>query len=181
MPRKNGRRTEEMLRERLQYETSRTRPAFSEQVHQRLCDEVLRHGASLGAPQHARERRRRIFTWTAAAATVAALLTCAAWLVLVGEPSQPSPSRDVILAESDFPAEPPGIGELAAWADLSENTTARLDQYMSSTLDSRWGYLDRDARSAVGMLAKALPVDTEFLPWFSREAENTTRDLSARD
>lgn len=164
---------------RLHLEASLTRPEFSEQLHQRLRDSVFRPHAA-APPRHAAGMlATRLFTrLTAAAGFLAILTTGIVWRGSgpIGDPAQTPGPHKATLAEAETVPVRSMAAEFDVWAGLSQDAVARLDLFVSSTSDSRWAYLDQDARSGLAVLANAVPVGMDFLPWLSALGEESGRE-----
>ncbi|NLX95684.1 MAG: hypothetical protein GXY83_05870 [Rhodopirellula sp.] len=171
MPENIDRHEENALRRQILQEASLTRPDFSERIHRRLHDEVCRRRRIM--PLGLGDRPDRTRRWVAAAAVLAVSVAAGAvWLGSSGlaRPSRPDATK---VAEAEVVPVEPIAAEEDPWADLEESALAQLDLLVSSTVDSRWAYLDQDARSALAMLADTVPVRVEFLPWLAGSAEET--------
>lgn len=142
------------LAERLKAEAEASRPAFSEELHARLC-RALREGETPPAwPAEARLSRRRLAYAAAVLACLAAALLLAVWLGVA--PRRGPDPRDTVpqLADGEEPLS--GLNALVQITDETAQQAMRVD---STLLDQQWAYLDHDVRMAASALIDQLQLD----------------------
>lgn len=155
------------MADRLRQEAKRTRPAFSESLHARICRAVEQGEMAEPPRPAARPRSRRV---TIAAAVAATLAVGVAYLMWQGDsPSGPfSPSGsvpnpgDIVDSagqEKDIVEPRPGMDEeFPSPTDVPGNLVVDIGSLVDSTMTNRrWAYLDHDAQLAARMLLDQLP------------------------
>lgn len=142
------------LAHRLRGEAMADRPAFSKELHERICRAVeeARRNPPAVKPLRSASRRTAIVWLTVAAAACLALVTALSWkgLFVPAMPTAPAPADVAVDANADAP-----LAEvMTAVAQLPESAGDLAD-----TLGKyRWGYLDHDLRLAVESLATRSPL-----------------------
>jgi hypothetical protein len=154
---------EERLAELLRREAEAERPAFSEELHQRIVEAV----ASRAVPGQPRGEwrsppRARLAAAVAAGLLVAAMLLVALWAGR--DPTGAVPPQGAAMGPSGGEAatepdalDPPGPDPLEM---VAASPAATLGTQFDLTLaKSQWAYLDHDARFAAGLVLDQLPLD----------------------
>jgi hypothetical protein len=153
------------LAETLRNEAARSRPAFSEALHARVCAAIERtsHGSSCLPPRRPSFTSRRPW-WSLAAA--AALVLGAAWAAwwLRGPRDPAAPPHDVRTQIAKAPPAPTPVPEPPADPDTIFGSTGQIAEQFSAFVDSaltssQWAYLDHDAQVAMQLLVDQLPLD----------------------
>jgi hypothetical protein len=138
---------EKAVAARLRREFAASRPAFSEGLHDRLC-EVIRRQPAGGATR----RAHRVSRWALVAAAAAACLLIAASVAWRGI-GRLRDSRVRAVAR----APRAGMGRMTGLAGtVAAKTGAVVDAAVRA---QRWAYLDQDARTALKMPVARLPLD----------------------
>ncbi len=144
------------LAERLRREAEASHPAFSEELHQRICL-VVEQG---DLPSPPRERTspigRRL--WTSVAAT----------LLLVGSVLLGWQLKNLEVAQPEMP-QPEGVendtslamvsAELGGLSDVTNRTTDGALRMDSALTTKGWAHLDHDARLATELVLNQFPLD----------------------
>ena len=167
MPRREPAPDARVLADRLRAEAARSRPAFSEALHARICRAVQQYRAEEGGTTRAAAGRHCGVRWAVAAVAAAASLG-AAILVWQAAPSGCGPDIPPSSRLADQSA--PDGGRLADAFDfqVDAHTVAGLAASVPSQIDAlvdsavaaqQWAYLDHDAQLALRMLADRLPFD----------------------
>jgi hypothetical protein len=167
------------LAERLRAEACESRPAFSEELHARICDGVWQCGVP-GTSQRVFGRSVGL----AAVASAAALLLAAA--VLHGpswQPARPGAGKASGAAASR-PASPTVSTEPAgseSGFELVTDLTDRAIEHFESLFDAadaagQWAYLDHGAPLALESLSERLPIN--LVPMTSSEPSDPAESSS---
>ncbi len=159
MSRRDSSRATKILADRLRAEAARSRPAFSEALHARICRAVRQYRPAA--------RRRRVPGWALAAVAAAASLGAAIffWHLAPRSDGPDVPSSSRLADRSD-----PGAGRFADSFDfevdaytvtgLAASMPNQIDALVDSAVTAQqWAYLDHDAQLTVKMLADRLPFD----------------------
>lgn len=147
----------ELLTARLRGEAQASRPAFSEDFHERICRAIEQRKATAERPS-ARLRLR----WRLLSVAVAVTLLVAVSLVArhLNRPPDaiPTPSETAVIDPSknvDVPEDVEFVME------MPEATAESIGMLVDETLSAgQWAYLDHDARLLGQMLRDPLPLDT---------------------
>ena len=149
------------LADQLRFEAHRTRPAFSESLHARICRSV---GQSEMAPPPRPAPRRRagaVLIAAAVAASLAVAVLCWAWLRHGDRGPVPDPRHLVLPTPQEkriIKPEPGPDEDLQSPGEVPNNPAVDFSLLVDSTLvNRRWAYLDHDARLAARMLLDQLP------------------------
>jgi hypothetical protein len=160
MSKRHEHRGEQAMRERLRDEAMADRPAFSAELHDRLCAAVAVERAQ--RPQ-AGGRPRRMLAWATVA--VAACLTVAAVAWHAGRPSNPTERAEQpeVVRPVDKPRAIAQANEsLEPIGDLTGGWWDHLPSIVDETITPhRWAYLDHDGRLTAEMLVAHLPFDVQ--------------------
>lgn len=158
---------EKRLADRLKREASATRPAFSENLHARICQALQR----CEAPASLRPKRRRLprrWVLVAVAATLLVSACLAAWrLFRPPGPAWRPIDTDIVVVDVPDPAGDPDVSPVVdpemitgPAGDAAEQVVMLVDSTLST---GQWAYLDHDARVAVELLVGQLPFDVESI------------------
>jgi hypothetical protein len=136
---------EKAVAARLRREFAASRPAFSEGLHDRLCEAIRRQPAA-GTTR----RAQRVSRWALVAAAACLLIAASVAWRGIGR-LRDSRARAVARAPRA------GMGRMTGLAGtLAAKTGAAVDAAVQA---QRWAYLDQDARTALKMPVARLPLD----------------------
>lgn len=143
---------EKKLAEILKREAQETRPAFSESLHQRICDGIESEEPlteRFAPPAH----WRRLAPVLAVAATVVISASAVVWWL--SRPSAVLPELAEAPVETETVDEAP---DFAVMANATDDTVEQLSLLVETTLtDPQWAYLDHDLQLAVRLLMEQFP------------------------
>ena len=157
------------LGELLQREAEQTRPAFSDELHARICRAVAE--ADMAEPPRPADRRRVVRVMIDVVVAVSLLIGV---VYLIGQavapdptelnptvpnPTVPNPNNLAGPGSTDHDVVEPEIDErLPTSIDVPANPAVDLGLLVDSTLTNRrWAYLEHDAQLAADMLLAQLP------------------------
>ncbi len=143
---------EHELANRLKREARAMRPAFSDRLHNRIRDAMLRDQPEI-------QRRPPTAGWRplVGSMVVAATVLLSASLVVwwLSRPSTVGPELAETPSESQMDDEAP---DLAVVADATEETVEQLGQLVEATLTNpQWAYLDHDVQLAARLFMEQFP------------------------
>ncbi len=145
------------LADRLQAEAKATRPAFSDALHDRICQSLKPQAT----PPARRASGRRSVHARLSAAVVATLLVgaglVASWLGKSPGPGLPPDAGGIASIDLQETAADPDM-ITAPTGEVAERLALMVDEALTT---SQWAYLDHDARVAVRLLLDQLPFDAE--------------------
>jgi hypothetical protein len=164
------------LAERLRAEAGDSRPAFSEDLHARICDGVRQCGVfHVSRRMFGRPVGLAAVGAAAASLLVAAVLIGPSWQrarrLLLDEPSAAAPPPGIAKPSSE-PAGPGSGFELVT--DLADRATEHFDSLVDAA--GQWASLDHDARLAFESLSERLPVN--LVPMSSSETSDAAEHSS---
>lgn len=171
MRKRNRSDQESALVERLRHEAAETRGGFSESLHERLCDAVLRSEATKPAvwPAPASGWLSRHGLATAMAVAGALAVAVIAWQAItengesqrVATPPSGSESPAGLPATPDEASSPTvTVTELEIVTGLVDQATDELVGLVESTeTQPHWAYLDQNAEAALSALNSSVPLD----------------------
>jgi hypothetical protein len=146
---------ERALAERLKGEAQASRPAFSEDLHARICGAVRAGQAGPDRPRDALAGRAR---WAYVALAAACLVGAAALAWRLTTPAvSPANAPDTAKLPAG-PSSPPT--DLETLTGIPDRTAEHVGALVESTLaNQQWAYLDHDARLAADMLLDQFPLE----------------------
>jgi hypothetical protein len=158
---------ETAMAERLRQEALAVRPAFSEDLHARLCAALQSCPADAARPRPSASGRW--FRWAPAAAAAAGLLLAVGvtWIATKTQPDA-GPAGSGSAGNSDYLAlrGTPGLGKAHRKADVRSMTelvgqmSSKFDGFVDSAVKApRRYYLDRNLRLALQMPVVRVPMD----------------------
>jgi hypothetical protein len=167
-----SRQEKEYLADLLRREARDRRPAFSEELHARLCHAVERcEAGKLSATAPRRGARGKLMArWAFAAAACVLGAATLVWQWGRGVPtdvSVESPQDVAPVAANDTPL-PAALANSPSDVEVFTEMAEQAGQRLADLLDSaqrpqQWSTLDRDARSALQSLADRIPLDVPQL------------------
>lgn len=149
---------EQVLGARLRREAEAARPAFSAQLHARIC-QAIQEADSPHPVGHRTQTAWRWTAWAAIAATVATALS----LSLLGsrwrQPGAPPPGQLQATARptSEPVSQPNGLGLLSEAANQAFQEVALLAE--ADPGNQLWAQLDRDAGVVAELLLDQVPIE----------------------
>jgi anti-sigma factor RsiW len=154
MARRIARHDEDALAGRLKREAEALRPAFSEELHTRICRAVRQSGARPDRPAPVRSWSRRL-VYAALAATLLISASLIALRLSRLELAPPGP-RGVAprIASTTDP-----LAGVEALIDVTDDAAEQVMLVDSTLIDRQWAYLDHDVRMAAGLLIDQLRLD----------------------
>lgn len=158
MSKRTIRSNERVLADRLRREAEASRPAFSEELHERICLVIERGDAPSplkmpSSPPEIPSRPKRRLWLTVAATLLLAGTSLLAWQLSNSNTPGPVTAIDdgsIAMISQD----------LDGFSEMTDNTMAGALLVDSALTTEGWAYLDHDARMATGLVLNQLPLDT---------------------
>lgn len=145
----------QVLAARLRCEARESQPAFSEELHARIC-RALEQAEGARPPERrlAAGWRSAVYAALAASLTVAAALSVVAWRW--SPPSPPQPDRSEAAAR---PVRSPHPGDLSLLSEVADQAFQQVAVWAEADPGSQLlAQLDRDARVAAELLLDQVPI-----------------------
>ena len=159
MSKRTIRGNERVLADRLRREAEASRPAFSEELHERIClvtnqgDAPSRSETASPRPEIPSPRPDRRLWLTAAATLLLAGASLLAWQL-----NNPNPSVPLTPIDNGPIA---GVSQdLDGFGEITDSTAAGALLVDSALTTEGWAYLDHDARVATELVLNQLSLDT---------------------
>ena len=156
MSKRTIRGNERVLADRLRREAEASRPAFSEELHERIClvtnqgDAPSRSETASPRPEIPSPRPDRRLWLTAAATLLLAGASLLAWQLNINSDTQVSnPNTPAPVTPND---DGPMDQDLAGFSEITDSTAAGALLVDSILTTEGWAYLDHDARVATELV-----------------------------
>jgi len=154
---------EQAIADRLRQEALAARPAFSEDLHARLCQSIRQCRAEAPQPQPRASISGRLLRWASVAAAACLMIVLLAGLMSTKTaPNAGSAGGSAEVARMGIGgvANAPQKVDVREMRELVEQLTARVDGAVHFAVKApRWACLDRNVRRALGTPLVSVPCD----------------------